>query len=97
MCPNTMETRFGGKYSKRRACIVGLGIKWTATIDFKAVLTCFKAVTTKNDTDSKLAKQHRSWYDIESYQAFDQVDSRSAADARAEKILDATTYHYGSR
>ena len=34
---------------------------------------------------------------MESYGAFKQVDSRSAADARAEKILDDTTYHDGSR
>ena len=59
--------------------------------------TCFKAVTTYNDTDSELAEQLRSWYDIESFGAFKQVDSRSAADARAEKILEATTYHDGSR
>ena len=59
--------------------------------------TCFKAVTTNKDADSELAEQLRSWYDIESYGAFKQVDSRSAADARAEKILEATTYHDGSR
>ena len=59
--------------------------------------TCFKAVTTHKDTDSELAEQLRSWYDIESYGVFKQVDSRSAADARAEKILEATTYHDGSR
>ena len=34
---------------------------------------------------------------MESYGAFKQVDPRSAADARAEKILDRTTYHDGSR
>ena len=54
--------------------------------------TPFKAVTNK-DTDSELAAQLRSWYDIESFGAFKQVNSRSAADARAEKILEATTYH----
>ena len=57
---------------------------------------CFKAVTTNIDTDCELAEQLRSWYDIESYGAFKQVDSRSAADARAEKRLEATTYHDGS-
>ena len=59
--------------------------------------TCFKGVTTNKDTDSKLAEQLRNLYDIESYRAFKQVDSRSPADARAEKILEATTYHDGSR
>ena len=59
--------------------------------------TCFKAVTINKDADSELAEQLRSWYDMESYGVFKQVDSRSAADARAEKILEATTYHDGSR
>ena len=59
--------------------------------------TCFRAVTTNKDTDSKLAEQLRRWYDIDSYGAFKQVDSRPAADARAEKILGATIYHDGSR
>ena len=54
--------------------------------------TYFNAVTTNKVTDPELATQLRSWYHIESYGAFMQLDSRSAADARAEKILDATTY-----
>ena len=59
--------------------------------------TCFKAVTSNEDADSELVDQIRSWYDMESYGAMKQVDSRSAADARAEKILDETTYHDGTR
>ena len=49
------------------------------------------------DADSELVDQLRSWYDMESYGAMKQVDSHSAADARAEKILDETTYHDGTR
>ena len=59
--------------------------------------TCFKAVTSNKDADSELGDQLRSWYEMESYGAFKQVDPRSAADARAEKILERTTYHDGSR
>ena len=59
--------------------------------------TFFKAVTTNKDTDYELAEQLRSWYDIKSYGVFKQVDSRSASDARAEKILETTTYHDESR
>ena len=59
--------------------------------------TCFKAVTSNKDADSELGDQLRSWYEMESYRAFKQVDPRSAADARAEKILDRTTYHDGLR
>ena len=58
--------------------------------------TCFKAVTQK-EHDCTLSDRLRSWYDIESYGAYKQVDSRSATDARATKILDETTYHDGSR
>ena len=58
--------------------------------------TCFKAVT-QQEHDCTLSDRLRSWYDIESYGAYKQVDSRSATDARATKILDETTYHDGSR
>ena len=61
------------------------------------VSTCFKAVRSNEDADSELVDQLRSWYDMESCGAMKQVDSRSAADARAEKILDETTYHDGTR
>ena len=52
--------------------------------------TCFKAVTQREN-------QIRSWYDIESHKAYEQVDPRSAVDARAEKIFQETTYQDGSR
>ena len=60
------------------------------------VSTCFKAVT-QSESDSKLADQLRSWYEMESFAAMKQVDPRSAADARASKILQETTYHDGCR
>ena len=59
--------------------------------------TCFEAVTCDNEFDTALADQLRNWYNIESYGTYKQVDSRYAADARASKILDETTYHDGSR
>ena len=59
--------------------------------------TCFKAVASNKELDSELADQLRSWYDIESYGAYKQEDSRSAADARALEILEETTYHDGIR
>ena len=58
--------------------------------------TCFKAVAS-SENDSVLAEQLCSWYDMESYGAYKQVDSRSAADARAMKILEETTYNDGCR
>ena len=59
--------------------------------------TCFKAVASNKKMDSALANQLRSWYEIESYGAYKQVDSRSAAGARALEILEETTYHDGNR
>ena len=58
--------------------------------------TCFKAVSS-SENDSILADQLRSWYDMESFGATKQVDSRSAADAQAMKILEETTFNDGCR
>ena len=54
--------------------------------------TCFKAVTS-SENDSILAEQLRSWYDMESYGVYKQVDSRSRAAARALKIRKETTFN----
>ena len=56
--------------------------------------TCFKV---NIEHDNELAIQVKSWHDIESFGANKQVDSRSAADARAHEILDSTTIHNGLR
>ena len=47
--------------------------------------------------DNELASQVKSWYDIESFGANKQVDSRSAAYARPQEILENTTVHNGLR
>ena len=39
----------------------------------------------------------KKWYELESYGTFKQADPRSSADKRAQKILDSTTIHDGSR
>ena len=56
--------------------------------------TCFKV---NIEHDNELASQIKSWYDIESFGANKQVDSRSAADARANEIFESTTIHNGLR
>ena len=58
--------------------------------------TCFKAVTSSENV-SILADQLRSSYDMESFGAYKQVDSRSAADAQAMKFLEETTFNDGCR
>ena len=54
------------------------------------VSTCFKANV---EQDYILACQVKSWFEMESYGAYKQVDPRSAADARAQEILETTTSH----
>ena len=49
------------------------------------------------EDDNEFASQVKSWYDIESFGANKQVDSKSAADARAHKILEINTIHNGLR
>ena len=55
---------------------------------------CFKA---NIEQDFELACQVKSWYDMELYGAFKQVDPRTAADARAQEKLESTTFHNGQR
>ena len=47
--------------------------------------------------DNELASQVMSPFDIELFEASMQVEPRSAADARAHKILENTTVHNGLR
>ena len=54
----------------------------------------FKAVTTE---DQHLANQVQHWWELESYGSSKTGDSRSWEDQYALKILEATTYHDGSR
>ena len=86
---------------KKAPVAVRLPMGWVLSGPLPAISgmfsTCLKAVTSNKDSDSELVDQLRSWYDMESYGAMIQVDSRSAADARAEKILEETTYHDGTR
>ena len=58
------------------------------------VSTCFKANVEK---DYEIACQVKSWYDMESYGAYKQVDPRSTADARAQEIIETITIHNGQR
>ena len=57
------------------------------------VATCFKATA----EDLSLAEQVKAWYDLKSYGFCIQADPRSAADKRANKILETTTVHDGER
>ena len=58
------------------------------------VSMCFKANV---EQDYELACQVKSWYEMESYGTYKQVDPRSAADARAQEKLETTTFYNGQR
>ena len=83
---------------KRSPVAVRLPIVWVLSGPLPSssclTSTCFKV---NIEQDNELASQVKSWYDIESFGANKQVDSRSAADARAHEILESTTIHNGLR
>ena len=83
------------EYSNSRPFTVGLGIEWSTTFDFGSVLDMLQGCYSKRNR--LISRPIRKWYDSESDRAYKQVDPRSAANARAEKILQETTYHDGSR
>ena len=57
-----------------------------------------RATTFKcNVEDVALADQLKKWYELESYGLFKQAHPCSSADKRAQKFLDFTTLHDGSR
>ena len=57
-----------------------------------------RATTFKcNVEDVAPADQVKKWYKLESYGTLKQADPRYSTDKRAQKILDSTTIHDGSR
>ena len=83
---------------KRSPVAVSLPIGWVLSGPLPSssclTSTCFKV---NIEHDNELASQVNTWYDIQSFGANKQVDSRSAADARAHEILENTTVHNGLR
>ncbi len=59
-----------------------------------ALSTCLKASV---EADHSLVDQVKSWYEIESFGSYKQVDNRSASDEKALDILGRTTFHDGTR
>ena len=78
-------------------CAVRLPIGWVLSgpllPSFKSNSSCFKCIV----EDMSLADQIKTWYELESYGAFKQVDARSAADKRALSVLKNDTFHDGER
>ena len=78
-------------------CAVRLPIGWVLSgplpPSFKSNSSCFKCVV----EDMSRADQIKTWFELESYGAFKQVDARSAADKRALSVLKNDTFHEGER
>ena len=83
---------------KRSPVVVRLPVGWVLSGPLPSssclTSTCFEV---NIEYDNELAGQVKSWYDIESFGANKQVDSGSAADARAHETLGSTTIHNGLR
>ena len=77
--------------SKNAPVAVRLALDWVLSGPLPSTSglfsTCFKTVTSNKDSNSELGDQLCSWYEMESYGDFKQVDPRSAVDARAERYL----------
>ena len=73
---------------KRSSVAVRLPIGWVLSGPLPSssclTSTCFKV---NIENDNELASQAKSWYNIESFWANKQVDSRPAADAKAHDIF----------
>ena len=86
---------------KNAPVVVRLSLGWILSGPFPSssglYSTCFRAVACHEELESDLADLLRSWYDIELYTAYKQVNSRSAADVRAQNKLEEMTYHDGRR
>ena len=82
---------------KNSPCSVRLPIGWVISgplpPSVNSTSSCFKCVV----EDSSLTDQIKSWYELKSYGAFEQVDARSAADKHALSILNSETVHNGER
>ena len=63
-------------------------------LNYRFVSSCFKAII---EREKDLVEQLRTWYELESYGATKEVDTRSSADRRAVEILEKTTTHDGQR
>ena len=79
-------------YSNSSPFTVGLGIQWFTTFDFRSNFDMLQGCYSKGKPIQSMPTKS-----VESYWAYQQVEPRSAADARADKILQDTAYHDGWR
>ena len=81
---------------KRSTVAVRLPIVWALSGPLPSssclTSTCFKVII---EHDNELASQVKSWYEIESFGANKQVDSRSPAVPGAHEIVESTTFQIG--
>ena len=90
---------FGKPTKKSTLVAVQLPSGWVLSSPLSltsGLFSTYSKTVTRGETNSKLADSLPSWNDIESYGAYKHVDQRPGTVARAQKMLQGTTYHYGS-
>ena len=76
---------------------VRLPIGWVLSGPMKSS-TCLLSLCFKvNNSDFDLSEQIRSWYEMDSFAAYKQVDLRSQSDQRALEMLKSSTFFDGER
>ena len=83
--------------SQKSPFAVRLPIGWVLSGPLPASTGLISTCLHCNIEDVSLVEQVKSWYELESYGTYKQVDARSSDDKRANKILEASTIHDGDR
>ena len=83
--------------SQKSSFAVRFPIGWVLSGPLPASTGLISTCLHCNIEDVSLVEQVKSWYELESYGTYKQVDARSSDDKRANKILEASTIHDGDR
>ena len=83
--------------SQKSPFSVRLPIGWVLSGPLPASTGLISTCLHCNIEDVSLVEQVKSWYELESYGTYKQVDARSSDDKRANKFLEASTIHDGDR
>ena len=83
--------------SQKSTFAVRLPIGWVLSGPLPASTGLISTCLHCNIEDVSLVEQVKSWYELEPYGTYKQVDARSSDDERANKTLEASTIHDGDR
>ena len=83
--------------SQKSPFTVRLPIGWVLSGPLPASTGLISTWLHCNIEDVSLVDHVKSWYELESYGTYKQVDALSSDDKRANKFIEASTIHYGDR